>query len=90
MVDFRSREYADYANKLKEIAAAYPSLETIEISTEQSGHSILYLSQQKVEECLGAEFVRPKLLWTKDWQETLPGYMAMTVSFWFQPFRGAD
>jgi hypothetical protein len=76
MVDFRSEEYVDYANKLKEIAAAYPSLETIEISSK---YGYLQVSQQKVEECLGAEFVRPKLLWTREWQGDFPGYVATKV-----------
>jgi hypothetical protein len=80
-VRFQSRGYADYADKLKEVVAAYPSLETIEISTASRRYDRFHSTQQKVEECLGEDFVKSKLLWTREWQEDLPGYVATTVRF---------
>ena len=72
--------YAECASQLKAIAAAYASLETIEL-IERSGARTIHRTQQKVEECLGEEFIKPKLLWTTQWQGAFPEYMATPVSF---------
>jgi F-box-like len=74
-IDFTPGEYAECANKLKEIACAYPSLERIELSNELERRVDIALMQQKVEECLGEEFVKPQLLWTSDLHDVLPGEM---------------
>jgi hypothetical protein len=77
-------EYAQIAKTLIEIAGAYPLLEVIEICAPPGGmaHDLL---QQKVEECLGEEVVKSKLLWTTAWQYELPGYVDTTVSFVLSP-----
>jgi hypothetical protein len=71
--------YAEYANKLRTIGDAYPSLERIELSDEMNGGVETCSMQQKVEECLGEWLLKPKLLWTRKWQEHLPGWEATTV-----------
>jgi hypothetical protein len=76
---------AECANKLKEIAGAYPSLERIELSSERKGYiEDLVLMQQNVEECLGKEFIKPRLLWTSRLEGDLPGHVATTVRLVFE------
>jgi hypothetical protein len=79
--------YADCANTLKEIAVAYPSLERINLSSHLEKRVDIGLMQQKVEECLGEEFLKPQLLWTSDRQDDLPGEMEETISFALNLFR---
>jgi F-box-like len=67
------------ANKLKEIAVAYPSLERIELCNDKFAPSI-DIMRQEVEECIEEESVKSKLLWMRRWQGNLPWQEAATVS----------
>jgi hypothetical protein len=78
-IDFKNG-YSDCANSLKEIAGAYPSLQRIELSSETHEHPGIGWMQQKVEECLGEEWVKPRLLWTSRLEGELPGHVATTVN----------